>query len=302
VEALLVVVIAYLFLQHSFKPHPRSEDPLTEKDIQNLCREWEPEPLVPKLKEHEEGFKTKVLTGASGIHATVDGRTVLNLASANMLCLGGTADMTETARDTIEKYGVGSCGPRGFYGTIDVHLQLEDQLAQFMGTDECIIYSFDIATVASIVPAFASRKDIIIADECCSFPIQQGIELSRASVHYFKHNDVADLERILISVDESERKQKKPLNRRLIIVEGIYATRGDMAPLDKIYEIKEKYKYRLLVEESFSFGVLGRTGRGACEHFGLKPKQVCGSTQQRSSSHLGVDSALTLSQGSLNTL
>lgn len=74
----------------------------------------------------------------------------------------------EASRATIDKYGVGSCGPRGFYGTIDVHLTLEDNLAAFMGTEEAIIYSFDIATISSIIPAFANRKDTLIVDEVCA--------------------------------------------------------------------------------------------------------------------------------------
>ena len=251
------------------------QNSLIAQEIDTLCREWQPEPLVPKLPESDlVNASDRIISEVDGIHAVVNGKRVLNLASANFLNLSGSPAMKAVARETVDKYGVGSCGPRGFYGTIDVHLKLEAALASFMGCPSCAIFSFDIATIASVIPACANRKDIVIADEFVSFPIQQGLTLSRAAVHWFKHNDPEDLERVIQRVEEQERREKKPLCRKLVVVEGVYANMGDIAPLDKIYEIKEKYKYRLLVEESFSFGVLGATGRGACEHYGLSPYKV----------------------------
>mmetsp|Transcript_35360 Transcript_35360/g.89524 ORF Transcript_35360/g.89524 Transcript_35360/m.89524 type:complete len:520 (-) Transcript_35360:455-2014(-) len=279
IEGLLAVIIMYLFLQHSFKPKARSEEPLTEKEIDQLCKEWKPEPLVPTLAEQDK-LRTRVVTGYQGKHVVVDGKKALDLATFNFLNLGNNANQLEVARKTVDKYGVGSCGPRGFYGTIDVHLHLESALAKFMGTDEAIIYSYDIATASSVVPAFANRRDVLVVDELCSFPIQQGALLSRAQVLWFKHNDMADLERLLKQVDADDKRKKKPLNRRIILVEGVYGNVGDLAPLRQLYELKEKYKWRLMVEETHSFGVLGKTGRGAVEHAGLRPDQVeiiCGS-------------------------
>jgi serine palmitoyltransferase len=226
---------------------------------------------VPQL---DSDLPERIISEVDGYHAVVNGKRVINLACANFLNLSGTQEMKAVASETVSKYGVGSCGPRGFYGTIDVHLEVEAAIASFMGCPSCTIFSFDIATVASVIPACANRKDIVIADECVSFPVQQGLTLSRASVHWFKHNDPEDLERVIKKVEEQERKLKKPLCRKIVVVEGVYANTGDIAPLDKIYEIKQKYKYRLLVEESYSFGVIGTTGKGACEHHGLQPHQV----------------------------
>ncbi|KAL6753741.1 pyridoxal phosphate-dependent transferase [Haematococcus lacustris] len=273
VEALLLAIICYLFLQHSFKPRAKSEDSLTEREIDQLCREWQPEPLVPSLPEHDVP-KSRLISGYDGKYIIADGCKALNLATFNFLNLSGTAEQLSVAHAAVDKYGVGSCGPRGFYGTIDVHLQLEAELAQFMGTAQAIMYSYDIATVSSIIPAFANRKDTLVVDECCAFPIQQGAVLSRASLHYFKHNDMADLERILQAIEVQERKDRKPLTRRMIVVEGIYSNTGELAPLTQLLALKNKYKYRLLVEESNSFGVLGKTGRGATEHWGVDPGQV----------------------------
>lgn len=135
-------------------------------------------------------------------------KPAINLACTDFLGLGNDPDVQARARQTVQQYGVGSCGPRGFYGTFDVHLQLEEALAKFMGQEECIIYSYDIATVSSVIPAFASRPDILILDEGVSFPIQQGAKLSRARVHWFKHNDVADLAKVLAKVEAAEAKER----------------------------------------------------------------------------------------------
>ncbi|MEW5316464.1 MAG: hypothetical protein WDW38_007836 [Sanguina aurantia] len=259
VEGLLLFIIAFLFLQTSFKPKAvKAEAPLTDKEMDQLCSEWEPEPLVPALLDPSP--EPVIVTGTNGIHATVNGLQVLNVASGNFYNLSGGAKLMDISRATIDKYGVGSCGPRGFYGTIDVHLHLEEHLAEFMGTPAAIIYSFDLATVASIIPAFANRLDILVVDECCAYPIQSGCTMSRAKVVTFKHNDCDDLERVLVRIEQQEKAARRPLTRRWIIVEGIYANYGDMAPLDRIHAIKEKYKYRLLVEESFSFWCRGADG------------------------------------------
>ena len=109
-------------------------------------------------------------------------------------------------------------------------------------------------------------------DEGCSFAIRQGVELSRSKVITFRHNDAADLERVLAEVDgEASRKGRKKLKLRFIVIEGLYADSGDVAPLPEIIALKDRYKYRLMIEESFSLGSLGARGRGVCEHFGLEP-------------------------------
>lgn len=175
---------------------------------------------------------------------------------------------------TLDVIGVGSCGPRGFYGTVDVHLELEDILAKFLRTEEAILYSYDAATVPSIIPAFANAKDILVIDDGCAYAVRLGCQLSRAAVFTFRHNDMEDLERVLKKITDDERRKRKPLNRRFVIVEGLYHHTGDIADLKSIVDIKNRYKFRLLVDESLSIGTLGATGRGACEHCGVAPEDV----------------------------
>jgi len=179
-------------------------------------------------------------------------------------------------RKQLRKYGVGACGPRGFYGTIDVHLELEKAIAQFYGAEEAILYSDGIACISSVIPTYAKRGDFVICDEGVNWGIQQGVLLSRANVLYFKHNDMVDLKRILDEFEEKHAKSayKMPLTRRFIVVEGVYQNYGDICPLDELVALKNKYKYRLIVDDSYGLGVLGETGKGTWEYFNLKVSDI----------------------------
>lgn len=115
-----------------------------------------------------------------------------------------------------------------------MHIELEQKLASFFGTESAIIYSQGFSTVASAIPAFAKRGDIIVADEGISFATQKGIDISRSQIHFFKHNDMADLERVLEKIKAEEIKKKKPLTRKFLVVEGLYLNTGSIAPLPKL--------------------------------------------------------------------
>jgi len=143
-----------------------------------------------------------------------------------------------------------------------------------MKTEEAILYSYDVATVPSIIPAFANAKDVIVVDDGCCGTMRSGCHLSRAKVVMFKHNDMKDLEEKLRKIVEDGRHSRKPLNRRFVVVEGAYQTTGDIAPIKEIVSLKNKYKFRLLVDESMSLGVLGQSGRGAAEHAGVAPEDI----------------------------
>ena len=156
-----------------------------------------------------------------------------------------------------------------------MHLELEGALRSFMGTEDGMIYSYDVATPASTIPAFAKRGDVLVMDEGVNYAIQNGASLSRSDVLFFKHNDVADLRRVLVEYKESVPRGA-PLNRRFICVEGVYANYGDTAPLRELSSLASEFCYRLLVDESVALGALpgGARGRGAAEAAGLSPTQV----------------------------
>lgn len=272
IEALLVLfIIRLLFFKKSYKPQENL--PLSEAEKQELINEWKPEPLVPTCTEPHSYHK---VTGRPGKEIIVDGHECLNLASLNFLGLLGNKSIEGKSTKAIQKYGVGSCGPRGFYGTVDVHLELEDRLAKYMGVEEAIIYAYGFATIASAIPAYSKRGDIIYADEAVCFAIQKGLQASRSRIVYFKHNNMDDLEAKLKEQEIVDKKEPKraSVTRKFIVVEGIYANTGTLCPLPKLVELKYRYKVRLFIEESFSFGVLGEHGRGVTEHFNIPIEKV----------------------------
>eukprot|EP00884_Botryococcus_braunii_P003700 jgi/Botrbrau1/13330/Bobra.0334s0007.1 len=251
-----IIIVALLAFPSKAKP----EEPLTEEEIDALVEEWQPEPLFQASSAGNPLVDPPVISSIMGPEVIANGKKVLNMGSYDFLGISGNAKIMDDCTATITKYGVGSCGPRGFYGTIDVHLHLEDRLAKFMGTEESIIYSYDLATVPSVLPAFANAKDLIVCDAGVSYAIQNGAALSRARVLYFRHNDIADLKAVLDAVAEEDRlprNRKKPLNRRFIVVEGLYQRWGDVAPLQEIFVLKKQYKYRLVVDEDPIVGGAG---------------------------------------------
>jgi len=269
-EGLLLLWIIYLVF---FKTSKVSfKIPLSNKEKKELLEEWNPNPLTPPLEETlKKSVTYRKVVGSPGKRINIDGFDCLNFASTNFLDLLGDERIQKKVEACIRKYGVGSCGPRGFYGTIDVHLDLEEQLAKMMQCEKAIIYSYGFATVASAIPAYAKRGDLLFVDEAVSFPIQKGIEASRSDVIYFKHNDMKDLENKLKEKEQIDKKdpKKAAVIRKFLVVEGIYANTGDLCDLPKLVELKYKYKVRLFVEESYSFGVLGKYGRGVTEHFNV---------------------------------
>jgi serine palmitoyltransferase len=209
----------------------------------------------------------------NGLEVKVRGvaKPVLNVSSFDFLGLGLQPSMKEVSLAALEKYGCGSCGPRGFYGSVDQHLFVEQAVASFMGTQEAILYSDGSTAVSSTIPAFSKKGDLLIVDEACSEPILTGCNLSRSTVHFFKHNDMADLASILRSIAKEDKRLRVDTTqqRRFIVVEGVYRNTGSICNLPELLRLGKEFFYRLIVDESISFGTMGRTGRGLTEHYGI---------------------------------
>ncbi|KAG6902291.1 hypothetical protein C0995_001901 [Termitomyces sp. Mi166 len=244
----------------------------SDKEIDELVDEWTPEPLDPPLTSAEKAdlAVVPVVAGQNGPKPRLvsTGKNAINLASLNFTGLAGNEDIKQAAMETLRKYGLGSCGPPGFYGTLDVHMDLERDIADFLGSEASILYSQGFSTISSVIPAFCKRGDIIVADRGVNFAIHKGIQISRSTVRWFDHNDLKSLEDVLESVEKDRKKRKGPLTRRFIITEGIFEKDGAMI------EIKYKHKYRLILDESFSFGTVGRTGRGLTELYNVPAEKV----------------------------
>jgi len=221
----------------------------------------------------------KFVPGGRNVRVEVEGkgaRTHVTFCSNDYLGLGAQAEVQAAAASTLEEYTLGSCGPRGFYGTTRKHLELEDGLAHFLGTPESISYSDAVAAVASAIPAFCKRGDLLLMDGGVNHAVQTGARLSRSKVTLFRHNDMADLRAQLELVRQQDRRKKDVSleQRRFVVVEGLYANYGDACPLRAVVELAREFKWRVIVDDSVGFGTLGATGRGIVEHSGLQPKDV----------------------------
>ncbi|VDK72073.1 unnamed protein product [Onchocerca ochengi] len=244
---------------------------LTEQQKEQIIAEWKPEPLVPETPAEHPALQTHYFDGKVCKFVTYDGKKYLNLATTNFLGLIGDKTIESEAKKAISKYGVGSCGPRHFYGTVDVHIALEKQLADFLGCEEAVLYSYGFVTISSVIPSYAKKRDIIFVDKGVNFAIQEGLKASRSHIKWFNHNDISDLNRLLMEQAEYDRKfpELTSKKRRFIVVEGLYMNSGDLCPLPEIMVLKWKYKVRICIDESLSIGVIGKTGRGVTEHFGI---------------------------------
>lgn len=161
-----------------------------------------------------------------------------NLASYNFYNLVTNEILKEKAIQILRTYGVGPCSPPGFYGTQDVHVKTEADIANHLGSSACIVYAQAFSTISSVIPAFSKRGDIIVADKAVNFAIRKGIQISRSTVRWYEHNDLEDLRRVLEKVVKEQAK--KPLTRRFIITEGLFENVGDMLDLPKIVSVASK--------------------------------------------------------------
>lgn len=278
VETALVLLIVYLIF--SRKSTSKKTTSLTKREIDELVAEWQPAPLVPALTpaETHRARTAPIVDKFEGARVKLvgDDHPALNLVSFDFLGMAARPELKEGAADTLTEYGCGSCGPRGFYGSLLPHLTIENKVAAFMGTEGAISYSDTASTVTSTIPAFAKRGDLLIVDAGVQEAVVVGAELSRATVKFFKHNDMAHLDSLLqqVAADDKRLGRDARKQRRFILSEALFRNYGDLAPLADLVQIKTKYGYRLILDECLSFGTLGATGRGLSEHAGMSINQI----------------------------
>lgn len=271
-ETILVILLLWLI---SKKRKDRNSIPSDEL-VESKLTEWQPEPLISEPPKEHPSLNPKYITSRIGKRITVNGKNCLNMGTHNYLNLSNDSKVEERAVAAVKKYGVGSCGPRGFYGTVDVHLELEERLAKFTNTEEAVVYSYGFSTVGSAIGAYCKRNDLIFADEQVNFAIQKGFDASRANIQYFKHNDVQDLRNLLIKQAEVDKQNPKKAAKikRFLIIEGIYNKTGKICPLPELLDLCKKYKLRIFIDESISLGTIGLHGKGVTEYFNIPVTEI----------------------------
>lgn len=275
IELFLFIFAVRYLLAPTYSTKKTKNVHLSQEEVEELVEDWTPEPLVGEETDFErlENERRPVIVGPAGPKVKLaSGKTVTNLASYNHYNFANNPDLTAKAITTVRTYGVGPCSPPGFYGTQDVHMKSEADIAAHLGMPAVIIYAQSFSTISSLIPAFCKRGDVIVADKAVNFPIRKGLQISRSAVRWYEHNDMDDLERVLQRV--VKEGQGKPLTRRFIVTEGLFENVGDMVNLPRLVELKFKYKFRLLLDETWSYGVLGRTGRGVTEHQNVDPTNI----------------------------
>ncbi len=209
--------------------------------------------------------RIRTLGSAQGAWLVVDGKKVLNFCSNNYLGLANHPRLVEAAREAMLKYGVGPGAVRSIAGTMDLHLELEKRLAKFKGVEAAITFQSGFNANVATIPALVGKDDVIFSDELNHASIIDGCRLSGGRIEKFAHADAADLEQVI-------RKNEGTYRRGLVITDGVFSMDGDLAPLDKIYEVSNRYDIMLMVDDAHGEGVVGRGGRGIVDHFGLHGK------------------------------
>jgi glycine C-acetyltransferase len=198
---------------------------------------------------------------SQGARVVVDGKEVLLLCSNNYLGLADHPVLKEASIKAVEKYGVGTGASRLVSGTMALHEQLEEQIATFKGTERALLFNSGYAANTGVIPALAQKGDIIFSDKLNHASIVDGCLLSRAQLVRYPHNDMAFLRRRL--------EESRGEGRRIIIADGVFSMDGDLAKLAELVALKKEFGALLMVDDAHGTGVLGVTGRGTAEYFGL---------------------------------
>ena len=208
----------------------------------------------------------RTLSSPQGAWLVVDDKKVLNFCSNNYLGLANHPLLVESAKAAIDEFGVGPGAVRPIAGTMALHLELERRLAAFKGVEAAITFQSGFNANLAAIPALVSKEDVIYSDELNHASIIDGCRLSRAKVIRYAHCDADDL-RVQI-----EKSKGDGYRRSLIITDGVFSMDGDVAPLDKLYEVAQEFDALLMVDDAHGEGVLGKGGRGIVDHYNLHGK------------------------------
>ena len=220
---------------------------------------------LDSLKEAGLYNRIRTLSSAQGAWLVVDGERVLNFCSNNYLGLANHPRMVEAARQAVEEFGVGPAAVRTIAGTMDLHVQLEQRMAAFKKVESAITFQSGFSANTGTIPALVGKGDAIFSDELNHASIIDGCRLSRAKIIRYAHCDPDDLKQVM----EGNRGD---FDKAIVITDGVFSMDGDVAPLDKIFEVTKDYGAMLMVDDAHGEGVLGKGGRGIVDHFGLHGK------------------------------
>jgi 8-amino-7-oxononanoate synthase len=203
----------------------------------------------------------RVIESAQDPEVIVNGKKLIMIGSNNYLGLTNHPRVKDAAIDALKKYGSGCAGSRFLNGTLDIHVHLEEKLARFMRKEASLVFSTGFQTNLGVISAIAGKDDVLFIDKLDHASIIDGCRLSFSEIKKYRHNNMEDLERLL---DQYNEKGK------LIIVDGVFSMEGDIVDLPGVVKLAKRYGARVMLDDAHGIGVLGGTGRGTAEHFGLE--------------------------------
>lgn len=204
----------------------------------------------------------RVIDSAPGPEVTIQGQKLIMIGSNNYLGLTNHPKVVEAAIAAVRKYGSGCTGSRFLNGTLDLHVELEEKLAEFVRQEAALVFSTGFQTNLGTISCLVGKSDYLLIDRADHASIVDGCRLSFGKTLKFIHNDPSDLERVLAGLNNG--------GGRLIITDGVFSMEGDIAPLPEIVEVAQRHSARVMVDDAHAIGVLGAGGRGTAEHFGLE--------------------------------
>ncbi len=198
----------------------------------------------------------------------MNGKDVLMFGSNSYLGLTNHPKLKEAAKWAVDKYGSGCAGSRFLNGTLDLHIELEEKLAQFVGKEEAIVFSTGMQVNLGVLSSVLGRKDFIVSDDSNHASIVDGTRLSFATTRKYRHNNMESLETVLQRVN----KDRGPEDIALVVMDGVFSMEGDVAKLPEVVQLAGKYNANVMVDDAHGLGVMGKLGRGTCDHFGMTDK------------------------------
>ena len=208
--------------------------------------------------------KERIIESAQGAEIMVGGKVCLNFCANNYLGLADNPELIQAAKDGMDARGFGMASVRFICGCQDLHKKLEAKIAEFFGTEDTILYAACFDANGGVFEPLLGPDDAIISDALNHASIIDGVRLCKAQRFRYANADMADLEKQL--------QDAQGCRFRLVVTDGVFSMDGNVCPLDKIYELAQKYNAMVMVDESHSAGVVGRTGRGVTEHYNLRGK------------------------------
>jgi glycine C-acetyltransferase len=219
---------------------------------------------LERLKNEGLYVNIRVIESEVSSWFIVDGKKCLNLTSNNYLGFASDKRIIEKVIEYVKKYGIGPAAVRTISGTMSIHIELEKKLSKFKQVEDVILLQSGFMANLSVIPSIVSSEDVIFSDELNHASIIDGCRLSKAEIVRYKHLDMNDL--------EDKLKQYGNKRRKLIVSDGVFSMDGDIAPLNELIEIANKYDAILMIDDAHGEGVLGRNGRGIVDHFNAHNK------------------------------